>query len=76
MKKIQLLVADDHAILRDGIVSLLGSDPEFQVVCTAANGYEVLELLNKHAVDVCLLDINMRPQRRGPRIVPGPVPQA
>jgi DNA-binding NarL/FixJ family response regulator len=59
MKKIQLLVADDHAILRDGIVSLLGSDPEFQVVCTAANGYEVLELLNKHAVDVCLLDINM-----------------
>jgi DNA-binding NarL/FixJ family response regulator len=58
-KKIQLLVADDHAILRDGIVSLLQTEPEFQVACTAAGGYEVLELIRKHNIDVCLLDINM-----------------
>jgi DNA-binding NarL/FixJ family response regulator len=58
-KKIQLLVADDHAILRDGIVSLLQTEPEFQVACTAAGGYEVLELIGKHNIDVCLLDINM-----------------
>jgi len=58
-KKIQLLVADDHAILRDGIVSLLQTEPEFQVACTAAGGYEVLELFGKHNIDVCLLDINM-----------------
>jgi two-component system, NarL family, nitrate/nitrite response regulator NarL len=31
----------------------------FQVTCTAANGYEVLELLHKFPIDVCLLDINM-----------------
>jgi DNA-binding NarL/FixJ family response regulator len=59
MKKIQLLIADDHAILRDGIVSLLRSDPAFHIACTASNGYEVLELISKHPVDVCLLDINM-----------------
>jgi DNA-binding NarL/FixJ family response regulator len=58
-KKIQLLVADDHAILRDGIVSLLQTEPEFQLACTAAGGYEVLELIGKHNIDVCLLDINM-----------------
>jgi DNA-binding NarL/FixJ family response regulator len=58
-KKIQLLVADDHAILRDGIVSLLQTEPEFQVACTAAGGYEVLELIASLQVDVCLLDINM-----------------
>ncbi|MBL7729643.1 MAG: response regulator transcription factor, partial [Chitinophagaceae bacterium] len=58
-KKIQLLVADDHAILRDGIVSLLKTEKDFQVACTAAGGYEALDLISKHKVDVCLLDINM-----------------
>jgi DNA-binding NarL/FixJ family response regulator len=58
-KKIQLLVADDHAILRDGIVSLLKSEQGFQITCIAGGGYEVLELISKHPVDVCLLDINM-----------------
>jgi len=52
-------VADDHAILRDGIVSLLRSEPAFGIACTAAGGYEVLDLIGKHEVDVCLLDINM-----------------
>lgn len=52
-------MADDHAILRDGIVSLLLSEPHFQIVCTASGGYEVLEFISKQPVDVCLLDINM-----------------
>ncbi len=59
MGKIKLLIADDHAILRDGIVSLLRSEEAFQVAGTAANGYEVIELVNQHDFDVCLLDINM-----------------
>lgn len=53
------MVADDHAILREGLVSLLQSEPAFQISCTAAGGYEVLELIGKYPVDVCLLDINM-----------------
>lgn len=52
-------MADDHAILRDGIVSLLKTEKDFQVACTAAGGYEALDLISKHKVDVCLLDINM-----------------
>lgn len=57
--KIRLLIADDHAILRDGIVSLLCSEPGLQVACTASGGYEVLDLLSEKEVDICLLDINM-----------------
>lgn len=52
-------MADDHAILRDGIVSLLKTEKDFQVAGSAANGFEVLELIAKQDVDVCLLDINM-----------------
>jgi DNA-binding NarL/FixJ family response regulator len=59
MRKIKLLVADDHKIMLEGILSLLQSEGAFDVVDTAANGYEVLELINKNDYDVCLLDINM-----------------
>ena len=59
MNKIKLLIADDHKILLEGIVSLLQSEGSFEVAATASNGYEVMELVNKNDYDVCLLDINM-----------------
>ncbi len=59
MHKIKLLVADDHKILLDGIVSLLRSERSFEVTGMACNGNEVVELVNKNDYDVCLLDINM-----------------
>lgn len=59
MTKIRLLIADDHKIMLEGIVSLLQSENTFEVAATAANGYEVMELVNKNEFDVCLLDINM-----------------
>ena len=64
MAKIKLLVADDHKILLEGIVSLLRSEGSFDVAATAGNGYEVMELVKKNDYDVCLLDINM-PQMDG-----------
>lgn len=59
MAAIKLLIADDHKILLDGIVSLLRSEKSFEVAGTAGNGFEVMELVNKNDYDVCLLDINM-----------------
>lgn len=59
MNKIKILIADDHTILRDGIVSLLQTEPSFAVTGTAGNGYEVMELIQKNEYNVCLLDINM-----------------
>lgn len=59
MNKIKLLIADDHRILLEGIVSLLRSESSFDVAATACNGKEVMELMAKDDFDVCLLDINM-----------------
>lgn len=59
MDKIKLLIADDHKIVLEGIVSLLQPEESVQIVGTAANGFEVLEVIKKSNVDVCLLDINM-----------------
>ena len=64
MAKIKLLVADDHKILLEGIVSLLQAEGSFDVAATAGNGYEVMELVKNNDYDVCLLDINM-PQMDG-----------
>lgn len=59
MIKVKLLVADDHKILLEGIVTLLKLEPSFDVVASAGNGLEVVELVKKNDFDVCLLDINM-----------------
>ncbi len=59
MSKVKLLIADDHKILLDGIVSLLQAEGSFEVADTAGNGYDVINLISKNEYDVCLLDINM-----------------
>jgi len=58
-QKIRLLVADDHRVLLDGLVSLLKDEPNFEVGATAHDGQQVMELLSQAAYDICLLDISM-----------------
>ena len=59
MKKIRVLVVDDHAIVRDGICALLGLVGDMEVVGEAANGKEALEMVSKLMPDVVLMDISM-----------------
>ena len=56
---IRVLIADDHAILRDGIRSILESQEDIIVVGEAGNGEEALELVNKLMPDIVLMDISM-----------------
>ena len=56
---IEIVVADDHKILLEGIVSLFNLVDDIEVVGTASNGVEVLELLKTKKVDLLLMDINM-----------------
>jgi len=56
---INLLIADDHKVLLDGFLSIFEKEKDMNVVATATNGKEVLELLKTNVVDICLLDINM-----------------
>jgi len=64
MKKIKILVVDDHKIIRDGISSLLHDQPEYSVVAEASNGREALAVLAKTKIDIAIVDINM-PEMNG-----------
>jgi len=57
--KIRIMVADDHAIVRDGIVSIVAGEKDLQLVAQAANGIEAMELVKKHLPDILLLDLRM-----------------
>lgn len=59
MTPIRLVVVDDHALFRSGLVSLLGEMPEFQVVGEAGNGRDALEVVRQKKPDIVLLDVNM-----------------
>ena len=59
MSAIRVVLADDHALVRAGIRALLERLPSVEVVGEAANGREALELVEKSAPNVILLDISM-----------------
>jgi DNA-binding NarL/FixJ family response regulator len=57
--KIRILVADDHPMLREGLVAVLSTQPDFDVVGEAADGSEVVRLAETLVPDVILLDLEM-----------------
>ncbi len=57
--KIRVLIADDHAIVREGARHLLSQEPDIEVVGEAANGAQALELARKFVPDIVLMDISM-----------------
>lgn len=59
MKKIRLVLADDHPLIREGFKSLLQMNERFEIVGIAENGKELIELAGSLLPDVILADINM-----------------
>jgi two-component system response regulator NreC len=56
---INILIADDHAIVRTGLRALLRSEPGLQLVGEATGGYEAIELVGKTRPDILILDLSM-----------------
>ena len=56
---IRVLVADDHPMLREGLVAVLNTQPDFDVIGEAADGFEVVRLAEQRMPDVILLDLEM-----------------
>ncbi|MFC1992725.1 response regulator [Chloroflexota bacterium] len=59
MKKIKVLIVDDHTLVRDGIRALLALVADVEVVGEAANGMEALEKVKELSPDVVLMDLAM-----------------
>jgi DNA-binding NarL/FixJ family response regulator len=65
---IRILVADDHPVVRDGLVAMLGSQPDFQVVGEAGTGTDAVRRALELLPDVVLLDLEM-PELDGVEII-------
>src|SRR6266481_5698169 len=57
--RIGILIADDHSVLRQGLVSLIGFESDMMVVGEAGNGREAVELWKRHRPEVTMLDLRM-----------------
>ncbi|WP_339835747.1 response regulator transcription factor [uncultured Maribacter sp.] len=55
----RIVLADDHALVRDGIRSLLESEADLKVIGEASNGQEAIELVEKVQPDLLIIDIRM-----------------
>src|ERR1017187_3179402 len=58
-KQIQILVADDHAIVREGVCALISRVPDMKVIAEAANGREAVDQAVRLKPDVALIDMRM-----------------
>ncbi|QPJ61070.1 MAG: response regulator transcription factor [Candidatus Nitronauta litoralis] len=61
---VRVVIADDHAIVRRGLVQIISETDDLELVGQAENGHELLKLVNEMKPDVAVMDINM-PEKSG-----------
>jgi len=59
MQRTNIIIVDDHALFRSGLITLLSDLAEIDHVYEASNGKVFLEMIDKIDVDLVLMDINM-----------------
>lgn len=58
-KPIRVVIVDDHRVVLEGFMARLKMEPEIEVIATASNGLEALEVVKQHRPDVILMDVSM-----------------
>jgi two-component system NarL family response regulator len=58
-ERTRLLLADDHVVVRQGLIAVLKYHPGFEVVAEASDGTQAVEMFRRHRPDVAVLDIRM-----------------
>jgi len=59
MDKIRILLVDDHALFREGLSRLIGSEPDFDMVAHCASVGEAIDILRRKTIDLVLLDFDL-----------------
>jgi DNA-binding NarL/FixJ family response regulator len=59
MSELKIIIADDHALIRDGIKTMLSKNPGYKIVAEAENGKQLVELASQLMPDLVLVDISM-----------------
>ena len=57
--QLTIVIADDHPIVRQGLIRVIENEPQYKLVGEASNGKEALELIQKYNPDLAVLDIEM-----------------
>jgi len=65
---ITVVIADDHPVVREGLVAIFKSQKDIKVIAEATDGEETLELCSQHLPDVLLLDLRM-PKKDGLQVI-------
>jgi two-component system NarL family response regulator len=68
LKKIRVILADDHPVVRDGLAAIVNQQPDMEVVAEAGDGEEAIAMYDAHHPDVMVLDLRM-PKRDGVAVV-------
>lgn len=58
-RKIRVILADDHPVVRDGLAAIVNQQPDMQVVAEAGDGEQAMALFEEHRPDVMVLDLRM-----------------
>ncbi|EKO3384534.1 response regulator transcription factor [Vibrio fluvialis] len=58
-KPIRVVIVDDHRVVLEGFMARLEMEPEIEVIATASNGLEALDVVKQHRPDVILMDVSM-----------------
>lgn len=65
---VRILIAEDHPLMRSGIVAEISAEPDLEVIAIAEDGEQALELFREHRPDISLIDLRL-PKRNGLQVI-------